>query len=205
MWGQLILFISSVYCLYLAIFKLDTKKNDIKWVLILALVVWITSLFFNSVDTPQIDIYVAEILHIFTMSLVLTLLLIIVRNLRPAIFRYPYFLVYSPLLIPLFFFLIIDTYLIKTIIIMTTQFIAIFVYLLLIFDENALTHKRSIGIISSVLIILSYCSYWFLIELIPFSDIIWQITLSAGIVTAIYTLSKKLTINHTVLKNESRG
>jgi 4-amino-4-deoxy-L-arabinose transferase-like glycosyltransferase len=88
---------------------------------------------------------------------------------------------------------------------MTTQFIAIFVYLLLIFDENALTHKRSIGIISSVLIILSYCSYWFLIELIPYSDIIWQITLSAGIVTAIYTLAKKLTINYTVSKNESRG
>ncbi len=191
MWGQLILFITSVYCLYLVISKVSSKNSDIKSILIISILIWIISQFFNSGDAIQIENTIAELLHILNISLVLTILLIIVRGLRPAIFRYPYFLVYSPLLVPLFFFLIIDTYLIKTIIFMSTQGIALLVYLLLLTEENAVAHKSEFGIISALVIIASYVSYWFLIDFHPFMEMIWQLLLSGGILVSIVTFTRK--------------
>lgn len=191
MWGQLILFISSVYCIYLVISRVSSKKSDIKSILIFAILIWIISQFFNSGDTIQIDNTIAEFLQILNISLILTILLIIVRSLRPAIFRYPYFLVYTPLLVPLFFFLIIDTYLIKTIIFMSTQGIAMLVYLLLLTEENAVAHKKKYGVISVLMILASYVTYWFLLDLHPFMEIFWQLLLSIGILGAILTFSMK--------------
>lgn len=196
MWGQLILFITSVYCLYLVISKVDSQKSDIKSVLILGISIWIISQFFNSDDTIQIDNTISELLHILNISLVLTILLIIVRSLRPAIFRYPYFLVYSPLLVPIFFLLVIDTYLIKTIIFMSTQAIAWLVYLLLLTEENAVAHKTSFGLISALMIFLSYLSYWFFIDLHYSFEIVWQIAISIGILLSIYTFTKKTEHQH---------
>ena len=191
MWGQLLLFITSVYCLYLVVSKVDSKKNDIKSVLILGITIWIISQFFSSDDTIQIDNTIAELLHILNISLLLTILLIIVRSLRPAIFRYPYFLVYSPILIPIFFFLVIDIYLIKTIIFMSTQAIAWLVYLLLLTEENAVAHKTSFGLVSALLIFISYISYWYLIDLHYLFEIVWQIAMSAGILLSIYSFTRK--------------
>tara|TARA_R100001143_G_scaffold63591_1_gene73010 strand:- start:31987 stop:32592 length:606 start_codon:yes stop_codon:yes gene_type:complete len=191
MWGQLILFISSVYCLYLVFTGVSSKNNDIKSILILAILIWIISQFFNSGDTIQIDNTIAEFLQILNISLVLTILLIIVRSLRPAIFRYPYFLVFTPLLVPLFFFLIIDTYLIKTIIFMSTQGIALLVYLLLLTEENSVTHKNIYGLVSIVLVFASYVTNWFLLDLHLVMIVLWQILLSTGILVAIYSFTRK--------------
>lgn len=190
MWGQLFLFISSVYCLFLVISKVSSKNSDIKSVLIFAISIWIIGQFFISGETIHIDNIIAQILHILNISIVLTALLIIVRSLRPAIFRYPYFLVYSPLLVPLFYILIIDTYLIKTIILMTTQGIAMLVYLLLLTEDHAIAHKKRFGFISVIMILMSYLSYWFLLDIHPLIETFWQLSLSAGIVITIYTFSK---------------
>ncbi len=190
MWGQLLLFIASIYCLYLVIAKITSKRYDIKSVLIFAIIVWIGSQFFNPGDTIQIENTISELLHILNISLVLTILLIIVRSLRPAIFRYPYFLVYSPLIVPFFFLLVMDTDLIKTIIFMTTQGIAILVYLLLLTEKYAVVHKTRYGLIAVLMITLSYVSYWFFIDLHPFIEIASQIFLSMGIVISIYSFTK---------------
>lgn len=190
MWGLLLLFISSVYCLYLVISKVSTKKSEIKSVLIIAILFWIISQFFESGDTYQIDNTIAELLHILNISLVLTILLIIVRSLRPAIFRYPYFLVYSPLLVPLFFFLIIDTNLIKVIIFMSTQAIAMLVYLLLLTENNAVSHQTKYGLFSALMLLISYVSYWFFSETHQIIENIWQISLSVGILISIYSFTK---------------
>lgn len=196
MWGQLLLFISSVFCLYLVISKVSSKKSDIKSVLIIAISIWIISQFFNSGDTIQIDNTIAELLHILIISLVLTILLIIVRSLRPAIFRYPYFLVYSPLLVPLFFFLIIDTYLIKTIIFMSTQAIAMLVYLLLLTENNAVAHRTKTGLVSALMLLSAYIAYWFISDLHHFIEIFWQFALSVGILISIYSFTKKTEHQH---------
>lgn len=191
MWGQLLLFISSVYCLYLVITKVSSKNSDIKSVLTVAISIWIISQFFNSEDTIQIDNTIAELLHILNLSLVLTILLIIVRSLRPVIFRYPYFLVYSPLLVPIFFYLIIDTDMIKTIIFMSIQGIAMLVYLLLLTEKNGVAHKNSYGLMSVCFISISYISYWYLIDIHEIFEILWELTLSVGILISIITLTKK--------------
>lgn len=190
MWGQLLLFLTSIYCLYLVIVKLDSENYDIKSVLIFAILFWVGSQFFNTGDTIQIENTISEILHIIKMSLVLTILLIIVRSLRPAIFRYPYFLVYSPLIIPLFFLMIIDTDLIKRIIFMTTQGISILVYLLLLTENKAVAHKTSFGLIAVFLLSVSYISYWIFIDLHTIIHTISQILLSLGIVISIYSFTQ---------------
>lgn len=190
MWGQLLLFIASIYCLYLVIAKITSKRYDIKSVLIIAIIAWIGSQFFNSGDTIQIENTTSELLHILNISLVLTILLIIVRSLRPAIFRYPYFLVYSPLIVPFFFLLVMDTDLIKTIIFITTQGIAILVYLLLLTEKYAVVHKTRYGLIAVLFISLSYVGYWFFNDFHPFIVTASQILLSMGIVICIYTFTK---------------
>ena len=190
MWGQLLLFITSIFCLYIVIAKINSKNNDIKSVLIAAIVVWIGSQFFYSGDSIQIENTISEILHILKISLVLTILLIIVRSLRPAIFRYPYLLVYSPLMIPFFFLLIIDTDLIKNIIFMTTQGIAILVYLLLLTENQAVAHKTKFGLIAVLMILISYVCYWFLLDLHSYIGTISKILLSLGILLSIYSFTK---------------
>lgn len=174
----------------MVITKITSENHDIKSVLIVAILIWISSQFFNSGGIIQIEKTISELLHILNISLVLTILLIIVRSLRPAIFRYPYFLVYSPLIVPFFFLLIIDTDLIKMIIFITTQGIAIFVYLLLLTEERAVAHRLKYGLIAAFMILISYICFWLLIDIHPYVEIIWQLLLSLGIVISIHSFTE---------------
>lgn len=190
MWGQLFLFCSAIGCLYFVIKRVPAQKIDLKIVLIIAILFWIISQLISSGDMIMIDDMISDLLQISIISLVLTALMIIVRNLRPVIFRYPYFLVYSPLSLPIFFLLVIDTYLIKDLIFMASQGIALIVYLLLLTEEQAIAHKKRFGFIGLLLIIISYTIYWFLLDLFALPVILWVGTFSIGILLVTDTFTK---------------
>ena len=188
MWGQLLIFLTTVICLYLLFKQLSGNFKDVKIVTSLALFIWLLS---QIAYTGEFHFY-EEIYHdyhnIIIISLILTAELMIIRVMRPALFRYPYFLVYTPILIPISFILIINTYMIKDLVFMITQGIALVVYLLFLFDksENRLINKQSI--IGIILLLFSYLTYWFLQNFISIPSVIWETMLAIGSLLLVHSL-----------------
>ena len=192
MWGQLIIFLTTVICLYLLIRELSGKFKDVKIVTSLALFIWLLS---QVVYTGEFNFY-EDIYHdfnnIITISLILSAELMIVRVMRPALFRYPYFLVYTPFLIPVSFILIINTYLIKDLVFMITQGIALFVYLLFMLDKSEIRLINIQSIIGVLLLIIAYITYWLLQNFIPIPAVLWQSLLAIGSLLLVHSLVNNL-------------
>lgn len=194
MWGQLFLFLATVYSLYLIIKHVPGLFRDIKIITVTALFIWL----FSQINyTGEFNLY-EEKYHDFNLIIIISLILstelIIVRIMRPGVFRYPHFLVLTPLLIPVSFILIIDTYMIRDIVFITTQGIAIVVYLLLLLekDELALALASRKSVIGISLLLLAYVTYWFIQNYISLNAILWESMTAVGTVLIIQSFVKKL-------------
>jgi len=151
---------------------------------------------------------ILDVLHIVALSLALVTLLMFVRYLRPPIFRYPYFLTMAPLLIPVAQILVIDTHLIKDIIFMTIQGIAVIVFLLLILFHERNRNLRHIAAISVLLFMLAFITYWFLVDVFFIEPFFWKFLLASGMIFSVYSFSNGLenTLKFTEEEHyESRG
>ena len=192
MWGQLLLFLATVYCLFLFIKVLPAQNRVLKIITVITFIVWLLSQVIYSGEMNFYEDIHHDFIHITIISLILTAELILVRLMRPGVFRYPYFLVFAPLLIPASFILIINTYMIKDIVFMTTQGIAIIVYLLLMFEKQEVNLFSKKGIAGLVLLLLAYITYWFIQNIQPLNSIVWESMLSVGAVLVVHSLVKSL-------------
>lgn len=192
MWGQLFLFLATVYSLYLIIKHVPEHYKDIKIITVTALLIW---LFSQIIYTGEFNLF-EKIYHDFNqiviISLILSTELIIVRIMRPGVFRYPYFLVFTPLLIPVSFILIINTYMIRDIVFMTTQGIALVAYFLLMLEKEELSLLTKKSVTGIILLLLAYTTYWFIQNYIPLNSILWESMTAAGTVLIIQSFVKKL-------------
>lgn len=192
MWGQLFLFLSSVVCIYLVFAKISDRYKDLKISLIVALSLWLLSQIIYSGEFNFNEQLYHNIVHIIIISVILSSELILVRLFRPSIFRYPYLLVYTPLLIPFSFIMIIDTYLIKDIIFMATQGIAMVVYLFLMMDDHEVKLGHKSAIVGLILIFVAYLLYWFVQNMIPVNQSIWEVLLAVGVVVLVHSFTSSL-------------
>lgn len=192
MWGQLLIVLATIICLYLLIKHLSSQFRDIKIVSVVAMCIWLA---IQIIYTGEFNFY-EEIYHDFNKILIISLILsaelMIVRIMRPALFRYPYFIVYTPLLIPVSFILIINTYMIKDIVFMATQGVAIAVYILFMLDKNEIKLIDKQSITGLLLLMITYTIYWFVQNVIAIPDVLWEITLGTGSLVLVHSLVKNL-------------
>lgn len=196
MWGQLLLFLATVYSLYLFIRVLPAQNRDLKIISVITFIIWLLSQVIYSGEMNFYEDIHHDFIQITIISLILSAELILVRLMRPDVFRYPYFLVFTPLLIPASFILIINTYMIKDIVFMTTQGIAILVYLLLTFEKQEVNLFSKKAIIGIVLLLIAYLTYWFIQTIQPLNSIVWESMLAVGAVLIVHSLVNSLQQNH---------
>ncbi len=192
MWGQLLLFLTTVYCLYLFIRLLPARNRDLKIITVSTFLIWLLSQIIYSGEMNFYEDIHHDFIQITIISLILTSELILVRLMRPGVFRYPYFIVFAPLLIPISFILIINTHMIKDIVFMTTQGVAIVVYFLLMFEKQEIKLTSKQAIIGIILMILSFVSFWFVQNIYPLNSIIWESMLAIGSVLIVHSLVNNL-------------
>ncbi len=188
MWGQIFIFISAILCLYWILKNIPNHLKDIKIAAGSGISLWLIMQFIAALELTYIR-QLLDILHIVALSLALVTMLMFIRYLRPPIFRYPYLITIAPLLIPAALILVIDTHLIKEIIFMTIQAIAVIVFLLLILAHEKNRHLKHISMISVLLFTLAFITYWFLVDVFVVEPIFWKFLLASGMIFSVFSFS----------------
>lgn len=147
-----------------------------------AFLLWIIWIAMKPLFTVRLTEALSEIILMLIFSFGLSALLMLVRNLRPVLFQYPYILTFSPFLITATFALVAGSNLISNIMFMCVQAVLIISCLMIILGADS--DKRIIlkSIIATVLLSLSFILYWFLDNLILYTDFLWQLSAGIGIV-----------------------
>jgi len=187
-WGQIFIFISAILCLYWILKNIPNHLKDIKIAAGSGISLWLIMQFIAALELTYIR-QLLDILHIVALSLALVTMLMFIRYLRPPIFRYPYLITIAPLLIPAALILVIDTHLIKEIIFMTIQAIAVIVFLLLILAHEKNRHLKHISMISVLLFTLAFITYWFLVDVFVVEPIFWKFLLASGMIFSVFSFS----------------
>ena len=188
MWGQIFIFISAILCLYWILKNIPNHLKDIKIAAGSGISLWLIMQFIAALELTYIR-QLLDILHIVALSFALVTMLMFIRYLRPPIFRYPYLITIAPLLIPAALILVIDTHLIKEIIFMTIQAIAVIVFLLLILAHEKNRHLKHISMISVLLFTLAFITYWFLVDVFVVEPIFWKFLLASGMIFSVFSFS----------------
>lgn len=78
---------------------------------------------------------------------------------------------------------------------MTTQGIAMIVYLLLMIDDQEVKLGQKSSIIALILIFVAYLLFWFVQNIIPVYQSIWEVLLAVGIVVLVHSFTSRLKDN----------
>ncbi len=174
--------------MYLVVKKYPLENNDIKYITITAIALWFLQGIISEFEVPLIG-FISEILLVVIISIVLTGLLMIVRLMRPIVYRYPYIVVFMPFLIPVSYLLVIDVPAMKQIIMMTSQGVAMVVALMLSVSYWDQLKKGLIFTTGFIALILGYLIYWIFLDYgIAFGSI-WQLLFAVGMICIIYSFS----------------
>lgn len=191
MWTQLFSVFTVLASLLIVLKNFPSEIRDIKYTSITAISVWLIGDIVLSINFPFQDI-----LHVLLQSLALALLLIVllifIRNRKPVIFQYPYYIVFIPLLIPIAQFIIMETEIMREIIFMSLHGVAILVYILLSTAYvNELNHKL-LTLIGVILLLWGFAFFWILQNYYIVFDWAWGLTNSLGMVACTYSFSDLL-------------
>lgn len=205
MWTQLFSIITVVTSLAIVYKKFPTETRDIKYISLAALFGWMIGDISVAADIPY-----QENLHILFQSLALSLLLIVylifIRQRKPVIFRYPYYIIFIPLLIPVAQFIVMQTEIMRQIIFMSLQGVSILVFILLTFGYAKELRYKLLTIIGVILLLWGFTFYWILQNYYIVFDWAWGITNSLGMIACIYSFSDLLIMtNNQQLTHERRG
>jgi len=187
-WGDVYLLIAAVFSLTIISKKYPGGVKDIKITSIFALIVYILSEMIVLIDLEIVAI-ISSILLITALSLVFVILLMLIRNLKPIVFQYPYPVVFLPLLLPVSFLFVTDTIIVEQIILASIQAVVIVVLFLLTSGYIHYLEKKA-GMYSGLLLLIaSFVLYWMVKEIINVPTYLWKLFLSIGMVLIIYSLS----------------
>lgn len=194
MWTQLFSIITVVASLAIVYKKFPSEARDIKYISLAALFGWMIGDIAMAANIPYI-----ENLHIFLQSLALALLLIVylifIRQRKPVIFRYPYYIVFIPLLIPVAQFIVMQTVIMREIILMSLQGVSILVFILLAVGYARELQYKLLTIIGVILLLWGFSFYWILQNYFIVFEWAWGITNSLGMIACIYSFSDLLMLN----------
>ncbi|MFO7799709.1 hypothetical protein [Rhodohalobacter sp.] len=195
-WSEiLIILVSALGAAYIFI-ALESKHQDVKFT---CLFVLISIIFFqiNKLLDYSSSWIVSEVLLLSIFSMVLVILLITNRKLKPEFARYPYILTYFPIVIPILYPLITGN---ESIIELVLQLIQIAAILSLIFI--LLSHfeeKRELFLTTLAVILLTSSGILFWIEELNYIGFwLWQTLAAIGLGLLSFTLTKFYNSNSSI-------
>lgn len=195
MWTQLFSIITVIVSIFIVLKEFPSDALDTKYSGLTALILWLIGDIFISLQLPYQE--VAQLtLQTSSLSLVLVIFLKFIRQRKPVIFRYPYFMVYMPLLIPFTQLLVMDASVIGEIIFMVLQVISILVYILLSVGYSYKLKNKVITIIGVLLLLWGFTFYWILKEYYIVFEWAWGLTNTGGMIACIYSFSDLLSFTN---------
>ena len=122
---------------------------------------------------------------VLTYSIILAAFLMMIRELKPEVFRYPYFIVLMPLIIPVSYYLIYQTSLMRDIIIHSVSGMIVLVSLILSVSYRS-SKKPLISIGLGSFLLLTSILLLILLEEDQYFHLLWYLTTSTGIAVTAY-------------------
>ena len=199
-WSEILIILTSALGATYIYWALESKYTDVKILCLLTLFSVITFQINKFLDYEYSAI-VTEILQLFTFSAVLIVLLITVRRLKPEFARYPYIIVFFPMLIPALYPLIAGN---ETIIHLVLQLLQIAALLSLIsllvshFEERRII---VLTVLASILFIAAGSLFWFT-ETLQIGYWLWQTLAAFAIGLISFTFTKFYNYNSHIKKYE---
>lgn len=191
------LILSVVISVYLCHINLSDQFKDTKYTLVSAGVFWITASLYSALMLPFSSI-VRDLSLIITSSLILIGLLMIIRELKPEIFRYPYLAVFMPVVIPVSYYLIYQTSMIRVTIVHSVLVLIILVTLIISIGYRT-NIKQLLAVISGGLLLGLSVIVSFFFDEQQYISLLWYLITGIGIILTSYgfliTFNRKIEVN----------
>lgn len=181
-------------CILIVLKEFPSESRGVRYAGLTALILWLIGGIALSLDIPFQEV-VQFTLQSCSLSLVLVIYLKFIRQRKPIIFRYPYYMVYLPLIIPLTQLIVLETRVIGEIIFMTLQAISIIVYILLSVGYSADLKNKILTIVGVLLLLWGFTFYWILKEFYIVFEWAWGLTNMGGMIACVYSFSDLLRLN----------
>lgn len=191
MWTQLFSIFTVIVSTVIVLKKFQSSSKEIRYASLIALSTWLIGDIIVSIDLPY-----QEVLHIILQTVSLSLILVVflqfIRQRKPVIFRYPYYMVYVPLLIPIAQLIVMDAQIIREIIFMLLQAVSIIVFALLSFGYSEKLKYRLLTIVGLLLLVWGFAFFWILQEYYIVFEWAWGLTNTVGMIACVYSFSDLL-------------
>lgn len=182
--GSLILIISVIYSAILCQRNLSDQFRDAKISFVTSAGIWLASRVYSSTELPYNEI-VGDISLMVTYSIILVALLMIIRKLKPTVFRYPYAAVFMPLIIPFSYYLIYQTSLMRETIIHSVSGMIILVVLFL--STGYKTEKITlISTVAGAVLLTSSIAALVFLDDDQYIHTFWYLITSTGVAVGAY-------------------
>ena len=184
MWSQILVFFSTLLAAIIFVKKVD---HPLKLVNLFALVPFL-SIAVTFLAATELDTYLYIIIRdwslVVSITCILTILLKVIRDLKPVFERYPAPFIYTPLiLLPVYPFLN-DAEVIKSLLNILLQGGALLVFALISITIYKKLESAWIAILMLLSLTGTYVIYWFIPDLTERLPWIWHLLLTAGIISS---------------------
>lgn len=188
MWTQLFSIFAVIVSTVIVLKKFPSESTEIRYAGLTALSTWLIG---DIIIT--VNIAFQEVFHVIfqtvSLSLVLVIFLLFIRQRKPVIFRYPFYIVFVPLLIPIAQLIVMETKIMREIIFMTLQGVSIIVFVLLLIGYSEELQHKVLTIVGVLLLIWGFSFYWILQEYYIVFSWAWGLTNTAGMIACIFSFS----------------
>ena len=188
MWNALFSTITAITCLFLVIKTFPTEQKGIKITTITALGLWGLSITFDRIGSSHVEL-VITLLKSISLSLLLVLFLIFVRERKPAIFRYPMGMTIIPLTIPIVYLFVHDIEIMNRVIFMSVQGASILIFALLGITYFKLIENKWLLLIGVISLIWGFLFFWVLQNHFTVFSWAWGLSNSIGMICSVYSFS----------------
>lgn len=194
MWSQFFSILTVAILLIVIYRKFPPKIRDIKVTSFSALIAWGTGDLFTSINIPYNDT-IGVLIQSLSLSLLLVVFLIFIRRRKPQIFRYPYFIVFIPMLLPVAQYIVMDTEIMREVILMSLHGVSILVFTILSIGYVNHLNNKLITILGILLLLWGFSFYWILQNYYIVYSWAWGLTNSLGMVACVYSFADVLQIS----------
>lgn len=189
LWSEILTIICSLTAIVIILFYSGNKYVHLRIFLSLSLL----SIILNLSTSFGLDLYETEIVEwtkIVSISFILVVTAILIREMKPTYARYPVLFSYVPLLIIAVYPFISDAAILKNVLNQLLQGGAIVVAILLYLSMYKSLSKHFLYILGILLFAFSFGFYWYSGNYSSLYSWAWQLPLSMGIVIISFKVSE---------------
>lgn len=187
MFGQILLLLVVIYCTHSFRKTFPDKYEDVKHSISISAGIWLIGQVYYSIGF-SFESFIRNVSTTTSLSILLVAFLMLIRELKPHLFRYPYFTVFIPIIIPFTYIFVYDIPVIRNTILYSIAIIAITVQLLLVIGYRGVYSAFSKGVVGSIFLFLGYM-YMMFSETFIYYEFIWHIIVSIGVFLSINSIT----------------